>query len=69
MRLLRTVFFQLEPWHNHDAYAVPGTALLDQLAAAVHAVRDRLQREPDQEDARARQVRGEVGAVMAAASK
>ena len=30
-----------------------GTVLLDQLAAAVHAVQDRLQREPDREEVHA----------------
>ena len=60
IRLPRTVSFQPEPWRNLDAYAVLGATLLDRLAAAVHAVRDRLQREPDQEDARVRQVRGDA---------
>ena len=35
-------------------------SILDRLAAAVHAVRDRLQRERDQEEAYVRQARGEV---------
>ena len=59
--------FPPEPRRNPDAYAVLGASLLDQLAAAVHAVRDRLQREHDQEEARVRQARDEGGAATAQA--
>jgi len=69
MRHLCPVSLQLEPWRNHDAYAVPRHVLLDQFAAAVRAVQDRLQREPDQQEAHecqahdllpAREVRGDL---------
>jgi hypothetical protein len=50
--------FQLESWHIMMHTLSLGTALLDQLAAAVHAVQDRLQREHNQkEEAHERQSR------------
>ena len=39
-----------EPRPNHDAHAVPRPGAVDQLAAAVYTVRERLQREPGQKE-------------------